>query len=68
MSSIKEILAGTIELQKDLAASYLFGSQTTDSTHPDSDVDVALLFLKEVNLIRLLPVNFLMVHFDSELL
>lgn len=44
MSSIKEILARNLELQKDLAAAYLFGSQTTDSTHPDSDVDVALLF------------------------
>ena len=44
MRSIKEILAGTLERQKDLAAAYLFGSQTTDSKHRDSDVDVALLF------------------------
>lgn len=44
MSSLKEKLAGTLELQKDLAAAFLFGSQTTGLNHPDSDVDVALLF------------------------
>lgn len=44
MSSLKEKLVEKLKLQKYLAAAFLFGSQTTGSNHPDSDVDVALLF------------------------
>ncbi len=46
MSSLKEKLAGILELQKDLVAAYLFGSQITNTTHSKSDVDVALLYQK----------------------
>lgn len=44
MKTLEKKLIGYVAGRKDIVIAYLFGSETTGHTRPDSDVDVALLF------------------------